>query len=152
LTQSDVGVLNGVLYAIAGENSIDGVLATNEAFTPPHTFIGFLQPIDNPPVANTGKAGSTYPVKWQLRDAGGNYVTNLNAVTSIKYLAVTCGEFAGDPTSALETTATGGTSLRYDSTANQFVYNWATPGAGCYVLFVTLNDSTVHRANFKLTK
>jgi predicted dienelactone hydrolase len=114
-----------------------------------HSFGGFRAPIDNPPAVNTGKAGSTYPVKFRVRDENGALVTHLNAVTSIAHKAVTCGSFSGDPTDALETTATGGTSLRFED--DQFVYNWKTPTtSGCYELFVTLADGGVHSANFML--
>jgi Thrombospondin type 3 repeat len=117
----------------------------------PYTFGFFRPPVDNPPVVNTGRAGRTYPIKFQIFDAAGNYVTSLSAVTSIKFKAVSCGAFAGDPSDALETTAAGATELRYDPVENQFVYNWKTPAnAGCYELFVTLADGGVHSANFNL--
>jgi hypothetical protein len=90
-----------------------------------HTFRGFLQPVDNPPTINTGRAGGTYPVKFQIRDENGTLVTSLAAVSSIKYKAVSCGSFSADPTDALETTATRGTSLRFED--DQFVYNGRPP-------------------------
>jgi sugar lactone lactonase YvrE len=114
-----------------------------------HSFDGFRPPVDNPPTLNTGRAGRTYPVKFQVRDENGALVTSLGAVTSITYKPVGCGSFSGDPADALETTATGGSSLRFED--DQFIYNWKTPtAAGCYELFVTLADGGVHSANFSL--
>ena len=117
----------------------------------PDSFTGFIQPVDNAPTVNDGRAGRTYPVKFSIVGPSGAFVTTTTAITSIDVLPVTCGTFAGDPADALETTASGGSALRYDPASNSFVYNWRTPSvAGCYVLLVTLADSGVHRANFNL--
>ena len=114
-----------------------------------YSFGGFLAPIDNPPVVNIGTAGKTYPVKFRVRDEAGNVVSSLSAVSSVKYKAVSCSGFLGDPGDAIETTSTGATSLRF--AGDQFIYNWKTPSVrGCYQLFVILADGGVHTANFSL--
>ena len=106
--------------------------------------------MDNPNVLNVGKAGRTFPVKFQLQDSLGNWVSSLNAVKAISVIGSNaCGSGSSDPID-YSTADTAG--LHYDSTANQFVYNWKTPSTGgCLVLKLTLTDNTTPQALFNLS-
>jgi hypothetical protein len=124
---------------------------TQQALSIGYAFSGFLPPLKNPPVINTGQSGRVYPVKWQLTDANGQYVSTAGPTTTIGYSATSCSAFTGQPTNPLQATSSGGTALRYDTTANQYVFNWATPGPGCYTLFVQLASGQVFDAYFNLS-
>ena len=119
----------------------------------PYTFSGFQPPINDFPVINIGKAGRTYPVKWQLKDKDGNFVSTLTAVKSVSLASVLCGTFGAASADAIEIETTGETMLRYDTETNQFIYNWKTPrNPLCYMLFITLDTNQVLTAKFNLTK
>jgi hypothetical protein len=112
------------------------------------TLPGFFQPVDMGGVLNTVKNGSTVPLKFKIF-AGSTELTDPASVTSLKYAKFTCT--SGVPEDAIETTATGGTTLRYDSVAAQFVYNWKAPTTiGCYKVTLTTDDGSTLTANFKL--
>ena len=118
-----------------------------------YTFIGFLTPVDNPPIVNVGAPGRTYPIKWQLKDANGNYISDLASFVSLQFATVACGTFDLGLTDVLvDTTAAGSTTVRYEG--NQFIYNWKTPNTGnvCYLLRLTLRDGTIHQADFQMKK
>lgn len=111
-----------------------------------YDFIGFLSPLNNDGTS-TAKAGSTIPIKFQLTDYYGNYYTTATA-TSITYTKVTATTL-GAPVAAL---AQGATVFRYDTTSNQYIYNWGTLKGvtGTYQLSVALNDGSVHTVNVTL--
>ena len=115
-----------------------------------YLFSGFLDPIKPLPTVNAGKIKQTIPVKWQLRDQAGNFITDLGVVAAIRVASLPC---PGNPPTACDTTPTGGTMLRYDAKANAFVYNWQTPTiVGTYVFSVHFTDGSTYAAYFKLTK
>ena len=116
------------------------------------TTKGFYQPVDMTvpyatPIYNTIKGGSTVPLKFQVFQAGTER-KDTAAVKSLTYATTNCASNA--TVDEIETLASGGTALRYDTTASQFVYNWKTPTAlGCYRVTVTMADSSTIMAYFK---
>ena len=113
-------------------------------------FSGFKSPVDNPPVLNVVKGGNTVPVKWSLKNLAGNYVRSLGSVTSISSSPIRCPSATTDPD---PDTAPGGLAgLKYDTTAEQFVYNWSTLkswSGSCRRLYVKFSDLTVPYADFQ---
>src|SRR5215211_1844189 len=120
---------------------------------------GFFQPIDNKDpntgnfIINKAKLGSTVPVKFSL---GGDKGLNIFASGYPQVsAAATCSPSSSTDTLEEYATATV-SSLKYDSTANQYIYNWKTDPkytvGTCRQLIVKLADGTEHRATFSFFK
>lgn len=114
-----------------------------------YQFLGFFNPVVNPPLINKGNTGKSFVLKWQLKN-GGAMVTSLSTVVSTAYTSVTeCSA-----TSATGFTMTSGQStLRFDEKNMQFVFNWQTPSQiGLYLFRLTLSDGSTHDACVNLAK
>ena len=111
------------------------------------TLRGFYQPIDMNGVWNSVKGGATVPLKFEVF-AGPTELTD-TSIVSLGAARVSCTADEGDP---IDLVSTGGTSLRYDSAAGQFVFNWQTPRTPgqCYRVTLTTQDSSSISALFKL--
>lgn len=109
---------------------------------------GFQPPIKNT-ASNTAKAGSVVPVKWQLPDGKGGFISDLSVVAGITYRSTAC-DFSSS-INDIPTDISGNSGLHYDTSTNQFIYNWKTPKIpGCYLLTLRLNDGSEYPANFQL--
>jgi hypothetical protein len=98
-------------------------------------------------MVNTVKGGSTVPMKFELFK-GDTELKDVSAVKSTTYVksAACSGAYADE----VEVVMTGSTSLRFDATGDQFIYNWKTPtGAGCYKVTMTAQDGSSLTAYFK---
>ncbi len=148
----DTSSVGSKSFSVNASDNAGNTSSASASYSVGYNFSGFLAPVNNPPTVNTGKAGRTYPVQWQLTDGNGAFISSLSAVTSVTYKSTSCSSFSGDSTDSLETSTSGSSGLHYDSTTNQFVYNWATPSAGCYTLFVKLASNQTFYAFFNLSK
>jgi predicted extracellular nuclease len=108
-------------------------------YTVTFAFSGFASPLT---AGGTYKSGSTVPLKFQLADGNGNLITSTDAVS-----VMVTGSCGGALTPAR---ATGGSVLRYDSTAQQFVFNWKAAGTGCITAGIALTDTTMHTVNLTI--
>jgi len=103
-------------------------------------------------VWNTIKGGSTVPLKFNVYAGTAGPTTERKSVSDIQGFQVAevpC--FSRGYTADVEFTTTGGTSLRYDLTAGQFIQNWQTPKPPnkCYQVRMTAIDGSHIDAYFK---
>jgi MBG domain (YGX type) len=118
------------------------------------SLMGFYQPVDMssatllPIVWNSIKGGSTVPLKFNIF-ANGIEKKALTDVQGFSVAEIVCS--SAGYTTDVEFTTTGGTSLRYDTTAGQFIQNWQTPKAAgkCYQTRMTTLDGSHLDAFFK---
>ena len=116
----------------------------------PWTLKGFYAPVDMGGVWNSVKGGATVPLKFEVF-SGATELTDVAASQGFTVKGVACpGTLAA--TDDIELTTTGGTTLRYDSVAGQFIQNWQTPKkpGSCYSVTMTSVDGSSNSANFKL--
>ncbi|HEY3550828.1 MAG TPA: PxKF domain-containing protein [Gaiellaceae bacterium] len=110
-------------------------------------------------VWNTVKGGQTVPLKFNVfagsvEKTGTDTFTNL--ATAFQAAKMTSCTNAAD-TDPVDYTivATGSTTLRYDTTGGQWIYNWQTPKVSqttCYRTYVTFADGSSLEAFFQLNK
>lgn len=136
--------MTATAYDVAGNSYSEQRTYTVEAWK----LYGFYQPVDMGGVFNTVKGGSTVPLKFEI--FAGVELTDTSYIQSLQAYQVTCS--AGVSEDPIETVTTGGTSLRYDWTSGQFIFNWQTPKKPglCYKVTMTTLDGSFLTAFFKL--
>ena len=127
----------------------DNKATATTTVTATYNFSGVLQPI-NSDDSSVFKFGSTIPVKFQLKDYYGNYVTNdVAKIFAAKISNNIIGSYAE---AALTSAATTGNLFKYDPTANQYIFNLATKGlsTGTWQIKIQLGDSQEYTVNISL--
>ena len=114
-----------------------------------YNFTGFFQPVDNAPMLNVVKGGSSVPVKFSL-DGDQGLDIFLSGYPVSKQVSCVSGSSLDD---IEQTVMAGGSSLSYDPTTDQYSYVWKTEKAWagtCRQLTVILKDGSIHYANFRI--
>ena len=151
-TVTNDGVLVGSHTQVATASDRAGNVATD---TRRYTVAawrldGFYKPVTmGATVVNTVKAGSTVPLKFNVFKGTTAMTSGIGAV----FTATKVGCDGSDVQDPVDFVTTGGTSLRYDATAGQWIQNWATPSGGrgsCYRVTVTTADGSKAFADFAL--
>jgi hypothetical protein len=141
----------------AGKGFYAPVGVANSVFTAAPTPVPTLF---NPPyVWNTVKGGQTVPLKFNVF-AGSVEKTGADAFTNIATAfqaakMTSCTNAADTDPVDYTITATGSTTLRYDPSGMQWIYNWQTPkvtATACYRTYVTFADGSSIEAFFQLSK
>lgn len=137
------------LFARAADNAGNQAVKSRTYTVLAWTLKGFYQPVDMNGIYNVVKGGSTVPFKFEIF-AGPTELTNTAYIKSFTYAETACN--ANALTDEIELTATGGTSLRYDETSGQFIYNWKTPKTAgkCYRVTIIAHDGSALLAYFKI--
>ena len=149
------GTVGANTFAVTATDKAGNAQTVTVNYYVRYNFIGFLPPVDNPPVGNVGQAGRTFPIKWQLKDASGKFISDLGVVlyNPLRYMQTIGGSPIWDDPIAGDTS--GASGLRYDSASNQYIFTWQTAksfAGNSYELLLELNDGTVHKALFKFKK
>jgi hypothetical protein len=153
------GNTNGVgtfsYTATATDNAGNRTILTG-TYTVTYRFDGFLQPINDTAhqvgvSTSVFKAGSTVPVKLQLKDANGKVVQSAAAPVWITPVRGSATSAPVDEAS-YPATADSGAAYRYDATAQQYIYNWKTANTGgnYWRIGVKLDDGQTYYVNIGL--
>lgn len=133
----DTSTVGARALSVTARDSAGNAASATCSYPVSYAFGGVLRPIDAGG-ASVFRLGSTIPVKFQLRDAGGALVTTAGARLAVAKIA---DGVAGTEEAATSTAAaTTGDAFRFAD--DQYVFNLATRGltAGTYRLTVALDD------------
>jgi hypothetical protein len=120
-------------YALTATDKAGNASTATGSYTVRYRFDGVLQPINNTghqtgTSTSVFKAGSTVPVKLQLKKADGTVVEG----AAPKWVTPVGGNATTATVNESSYAATGdsGTAYRWDATGRQWQFNWQTPASG----------------------
>jgi parallel beta-helix repeat protein len=145
----DTGTVGSKTFTVTATDNAGNSYTQTVAYSVGYIYGGILQPIEADG-SSIFKFGSTVPVKFQLKDYNGNYVSSAVAKLTLKKVS---DSILGDEIEAISTSAaTTGNLFRYDSTSNQYIFNLGTKSLskGTWKLTISLDDGTLYSVQISL--
>ncbi|MGY1725621.1 OmpL47-type beta-barrel domain-containing protein [Geodermatophilus sp. SYSU D01062] len=152
------GNANGVgtfTYTATATDKVGNTSTVTGTFRVIYRFDGFLQPINDTAhqvgtSTSVFKAGSTVPVKFQLKRADGTVVQGGPAT----WLTPVKGNATSAPVdeTVYNASTDSGSTYRYDGSAAQYIYNWksGSTSGNYWRIGVTLDDGQTYYVNIGL--
>jgi hypothetical protein len=153
VTLSDATTACTIAATQGGNQNYNAAPTVRQILRVLYRYAGFFQPVDNPEVVNSAKAGSAIPVKFSLN---GDRTLDIfyQGTAPGSATSTNCASGTVDAIESYEGTVTT-SGLKYDATTGQYNYTWKTDSkwaGSCRQLAVKLKDGSVHVAIFKFTK
>ncbi|MFH0762527.1 MAG: PxKF domain-containing protein [Candidatus Omnitrophota bacterium] len=136
---SSVGPKN---FNVASTDKAGNTIEQSLTYNVRYTYAGVLPPI-NQDDSSIFKLGRVVPVKFQLKDAAGNYISTAAARIYLSKISNTVlgGEIEAESVGSANT----GNLFRYDSAENQYIFNLGTSNLskGTWQIKIQLDDGSL---------
>ncbi len=145
----DTSTVGTKTFTVIATDSAGNTRSVTHTYYVRYAYGGILQPI-NSDGSSVFRLGSTVPVKFQLRDANGAFVTN--AVARIFVQKISDGVSGTEMEAVSRSAATTGNLFRYCSTSDQYIFNLCTKSLsrGTWQIRIQLGDGTSQYVNISL--
>ncbi|MFA6097443.1 MAG: PxKF domain-containing protein [Candidatus Paceibacterota bacterium] len=135
-------------FAETSEDNAGNVLTRTINYYVHYSFSGVLDPMRQDG-SSVSKLGSAVPIKFQIKDFYGNFISN---ATAYLYATKISNTVTGTDEAVSVGEANTGNVFRYDAITNQYIYNLGTKNfsVGTWQLSIKLDDGTVNNINVSL--
>lgn len=142
----DTSSVGSNVFTVTASDKAGNITTKTVTYKVIYAFGGILQPLDSSG-SNTFKAGSTIPIKFQLKDANNKYLTNVSA--KIFYTKISNGSSSAEQDGVSSGSSNSDNKFRCDG--NQYIFNLSTKGwaTGTYQLTIKLDDGTSYTVQIR---
>ena len=147
----DTATVGVKTFSVNAEDNAGNKKTETKSYFVHYSYGGILQPI-NPDGSSIFKLGRTVPVKFQLTDINGNYISD--AIANIYLKNINAGISGNEIELASSSSVTKRNQFRHDIDSNQYIYNLRTKdlSVGTWQIRIILDDGTSKYATISLRK